>query len=192
MNMSIKLVSCISSSILVLLLIYVGYLHSPWTPSVHSSTKNEITLVSTLSKRKDFADNIIQEYSTLPKNTTQEIRTLYEDARENYNAIIELFGLGADGNSIPIDSINNKVPEAEQAYRKLVDYIAIISDKQKKEPKAAEPASAARSLHMNGIRKESSLGETLKALNEIVGKREIYSRISKRVQKYRWDPFPVK
>jgi hypothetical protein len=180
---------------------FLLYLHSPWTPSNRNPPPKELQIVSVLAKSKEFADQVIQEYSTLPKDNTQEIRSLYKDAQSKFNTLVELFGYGADNRRIPLDTISEKIPEAEIAYKQLYNYIIPPKEKRSIDQKTTKtewpnnyPPMTNYHLQLNeqGFSPVPESGELARAFNEIVGQKEIYEKIAKRIEKYRWAPFPEK
>ncbi len=182
-------------------ILYILYLNSPVTPSNRNSPPKELNIVGILSDRKGFADQIIKDYSNLPRDNTQEVRRLYKSAQIKFNTIIELFGYGADNRLIPIDIISQKIPEAEIAYKQLHNYITPPEQKQSIDQQTIK-SEWLGSIHPmaklgKGIGKEDSVaipeaGALARALNEIVGQKEIYEKIAQRIEKYRWEPFPEK
>ncbi|MBX9587283.1 MAG: hypothetical protein K2X50_08505 [Gammaproteobacteria bacterium] len=184
-----------------LLLVIVVFMVSPWTPSIRTPHPRELAIVSILNQRKEFADLVVQRYSSLPKGSTQEVRRLYRDAQLKFNGIIEQIGFGADSHSIPIDEISKNIPDAELAYNQLYNYIEPSKHKQKMGQRLAitsrQLGTTPKDEYIspaieNSVVDIGEIGNFIRAVNEIAGKKDIYESIAKRIEKYRWAPFSEK
>lgn len=173
------------------LIAYIIYLNSPWKPGNRKLSREEIKVISILAERKIFAEQILQENSPLPKNMTQEIRNLYKDAQLKFNKIIELYCIGADNNSIPIDEINKELPDAEYAYQQLYNKRMAYRNKQKEEMISAE-VDKAFTMGQFDASNSIDFGGSIEKIHDIATERENYERSCKRVARYRWDSFPEK
>lgn len=193
MSSSKKILVGITAPLLLasFIILFIFYFLSHQQPSIE-----ETQLINFLSKGKLLADQVVKDFTLLPKDglvkgglivgPKNELEEVYNEAMNDFNALIDTFIYCLNQGNTCIEKLEDYIKAAQtskETLKKLLD---------NKIYKGYRQYSNRKALGINVVTNNSleGLDKTIKSLEEIMAQREMFERIIEQVKTYKWLSLP--